>query len=48
MLAEALATPWNTADLHLAAFEVHTAAGDVTAAAQAKARALAINPHVLG
>jgi tetratricopeptide (TPR) repeat protein len=44
ILAEALATPWNTADLHAAAAEVYTAAGDVAAADKARARARAIDP----
>ncbi len=47
IIAEALATPWNTADLHAVAAEVHAAAGDAEAAAQARARALAIDPHAL-
>ena len=46
VLAEALATPWNTADLHAAAAEVYTAADDVTAADRARARARAIDPRV--
>ena len=46
ILAEALATPWNTTDLHAAAAEVYTAADDVTAADRARARARAIDPRV--
>ena len=48
ILGEALATPWNTADLHAAAAEVYAAAGELTAADVARARALAMNPHSLG
>jgi len=44
---EALATPWNTADLHAVAAEVLTATGDAAAASEQRRLALAINPAVL-
>jgi len=44
---EALATPWNTADLHATAAEVLAASGDAAAAAEQRRLALAINPAVL-
>lgn len=44
---EALATPWNTADLHATAAEVLTAVGDEAAASEQRRLALAMNPHVL-
>lgn len=44
---KALATPWNTADLHAVAAEVLTATGDAVAASEQRRLALAINPAVL-
>lgn len=44
---EALATPWNTADLHAVAAEVLTATGDAAAASEQRRLALAMNPAVL-
>lgn len=46
-IEEALATPWNTADLHATAAEIFTAAGDPARAAASRARALALNPDAL-
>ncbi len=41
---EALATPWNTADLHATAAEVLAAVGDAAAASEQRRLALALNP----
>lgn len=40
----ALATPWNTADLHATAAEIFAAAGDPTRAADERAKAVALDP----
>jgi len=47
VIEDALATPWNTADLHATAAEVFTAAGDPARAASERERALALNPDAL-
>jgi len=45
VIEEALATPWNTADLHATAAKVFRAAGDATKADDELAKAKAIDPH---
>lgn len=45
VILEALATPWTTADLHVAAAEVFRKAGDVKLADEQGAKAKAIDPH---
>jgi len=47
IIEEALATPWNTADLHATAAEIFTAAGDTARAAVERERALALDPGAL-
>lgn len=42
---QALATPWNTADLHATAAKVYRASGDATKADAELAKAKAIDPH---
>lgn len=44
-IEQALATPWNTADLHATAAEIFTAAGDAARAANERELALALDPH---
>lgn len=46
-IEEALATPWDTAELHATAAEVFAAADDPTRAASERERALALNPDAL-
>lgn len=46
-IEQALATPWDTADLHAVAAEVYAAAGDPGRAAAERAKAVAINPDAL-
>jgi tetratricopeptide (TPR) repeat protein len=45
VIDEALATPWNTADLHATAAKVFRANGDPAKADEALAKAKAIDPH---
>jgi tetratricopeptide (TPR) repeat protein len=45
VIEEALATPWNTADLHATAAKVYRASGDAAKADEELAKAKAIDPH---